>query len=596
MECAAEACGAHAGRDGAMTQTRTRAARVLAIGLDGYEPSVGDAMMAAGELPALRSLRDRSARFLLDHGAATRTGLAWEHVSSGRSPEAADHWSAVDFDTETYRVWQQGTSLEPFPARLAARTVVFDPPYFDLARAPSVRGLVGWGAHDPGVANASRPAGVAEEIAARFGPYPASEWTYGIVWASASRARAMGETLARAVDVRAKAARWLLAERCPDWDLGIVVTGELHSAIEGLWHGIDPSHPLYSLPSAKPAGDGLREVYRATDRLVGELIASFPDATVVAFAMNGMGPNRSDVTSMALLAELLYRRAFGRALLRVPRAWTAAPRGVPLMEEDEDWSRAVNSRMHPVHRLRRRVRRVAERWLPAFAGGSGAPDRGRDGGGAPERDEPVGREHARGLHLPLDWMPAALYQPYWHAMRAFALPSFYDGRIRINLAGRERCGLVEPSGYEQACDEVERLLRACRDPYSGEPIVSYVERTGGADPLALGPSESDMVVVWHGAALAIEHPEIGRIGPIPYRRTGGHTGPYGIAYVAGAGTRAGGVGVAGINAGGIGDFGVRSSFDVVPTIVALLGEPLPAGLSGTSLLDTAGDARTSVAT
>jgi hypothetical protein len=43
-----------------------------------------------------------------------------------------------------------------------------------------------------------------------------------------------------------------------------------------------------------------------------------------------------------------------------------------------------------------------------------------------------------------------------------------------------------------------------------------------------------------------------------------------MAYLAGDGIAAG-------------DYGVRSSFDVVPTIVELLGEPLPAGLSGQSL-------------
>jgi hypothetical protein len=34
-----------------------------------------------------------------------------------------------------------------------------------------------------------------------------------------------------------------------------------------------------------------------------------------------------------------------------------------------------------------------------------------------------------------------------------------------------------------------------------------------------------------------------------------------------------------------GDFGVRSSFDVVPTLVELAGARVPAGLSGNSLLD-----------
>src|ERR1700730_15192386 len=127
--------------------SRPHARRVLAIGLDGYEASLGDELMAAGELPALARLRRRSARFLLDHGPAQRTGLAWEHFSTGRSPQAADRWSSVCFDSRSYEIWQEGTSLEPFPARLKAPTVVFDPPYFDLNLAPSTRGVVNWGGH-----------------------------------------------------------------------------------------------------------------------------------------------------------------------------------------------------------------------------------------------------------------------------------------------------------------------------------------------------------------------------------------------------------------------------------------------------------------
>ena len=519
--------------------------RVLAIGLDGYEESLEREMMAAGELPALSRLRAESARFLLDHGPAQRTGLAWEHVSSGLSPAAANRWAAVHFDPDTYTAWQEGTRLQPFPARLCSRTVVFDAPYFDLGRAPQVRGLVGWGAHDPGVPLAAQPADLLPELAARFGSYPATEFIYGHVWPSAKRARQMGEQLAHATETRTRAARWLLAERLPDWDFALVVVSEPHSAIEGLWHGGDATHPLHSLPSAEPARDGLLSVYRAVDRLVGDLTAAFSDAAVVVFSMGGMGPNRSDIPSMVLLPELMYRQAFGRPCLRQPAGWSEVSGAGARLGEDDNWADAVNanlsvSRPNIRHRLMARLRNGVR------------PDSGP-------------------LRSAIRWMPAARYQTHWRSMRAFALPSFYDGRIRINLAGRERKGMVPVPQYETVCGEIETLLRECSDSATGAGVVDYVERPQGRDPLTLGPTDSDLVVVWKGLTCALDHPRLGRIGPVPFRRPGGHTGRFGMAYIRSPEIDAG-------------EQGVRSSFDVVPTLIELLGESLPAGLSGKSML------------
>ena len=528
--------------------------RVIAIGLDGYEESLERRLIEAGELPVLARLRERSARYLLEHGPAQRTGLAWEHVSTGLSPEQADRWAALSFDPETYAVWQEGTRLRPFAARLKSRTVVFDAPYFDLAQAPHVRGIVGWGAHDPGIPRAASPGDLLSEFETRYGRYPAEKWIYGVVWASAARAKEMGEALARAVSRRAQAARWLLGERLPDWDLALVVVSEPHSAIEGLWHGIDPTHPLHQMPSAEAAREGLLAVYRGVDRLVGELAAAFPDAALVVFSMGGMGPNYSDTASMVLLPELMYRHVFGRPLLR-QTGNGADPNVAPLLGENQDWSAAVRaiytadtSHQHSARLLRRGLEKVWGRFIRR-----------------PEQTEETY------LRRSVGWIPATLYQPHWRSMPAFALPSYYDGRIRINLAGRESGGCVPLSEYEARCDEIEALLRACRDPATGNEVVEQIERARGGDPLALGPTESDMVIVWKGTFCALEHPEHGRLGPIPFRRPGGHTGAYGMAYVSNTELQAG-------------DMGVRSSFDVVPTLIELLGEPLPEGLSGTSLL------------
>lgn len=530
--------------------------RVLAIGLDGFELSLAEAYMAEGALPALTALRERSAWCRLDHGSAKRSGLAWEHVSTGLSPTDAGRFSAVNFDPLDYSVWQHGTALPPFAADLPARTVVFDPPYFDLSRAAAVQGIVGWGAHDPGIESTSNPSGLWSELESRLGPYPAKAWIYGSAWPCPQRSRVMVESLVRAVDQRTAAATWLFAERLPDWDLAMVVVSELHSAIEALWHGVDPAHPLHHLPSSGPAGEGMRTLYQAVDRLVGSLTDRFHDATIVTFAAHGMGPNDADLPSMLLLPELLYRHAFGRPLLREPKSWANAKDGLPMLGAEESWNRVVADalgRWHLPHALRRRLFRLSAKWRSVNSG--------RAASAAGE---------AANYRVALDWMPAAAYRRHWPRMTAFAVPSFYDGRVRINLAGRERQGRIPPVRYDAACDEIEGLVRACRDTRTGRPVVGHVERAQG-DPLRLGPTEADLVFDWESAPMGFDHPSLGRMGPVPCRRTGGHTGKHGFAYVAGQDIVAG-------------DYGVRSTFDVVPTLIDLLGAPRPPRLSGASYL------------
>jgi predicted AlkP superfamily phosphohydrolase/phosphomutase len=166
-----------------------------------------------------------------------------------------------------------------------------------------------------------------------------------------------------------------------------------------------------------------------------------------------------------------------------------------------------------------------------------------------------------------------MYQAHWHRMPVFALPSFYDGRLRVNLAGREAKGIVRRADYEKTLDRLEALLNECTDSVTGEPVVKEFERYDG-DPMQLHETQGDFTVIWRAANPGFDHPRLGRIGPLPLRRTGGHTGPSGIAYYANT-------------ALATGDHGKVSAFDVTPTVISLLGEQVPASMSGRSLLQEA---------
>ncbi len=541
--------------------------RVLAIGLDGFDVNLAEGYMAEGQMPALAALRNRAARFLLDEGPGPRRGLEWENVISGLSPEAEGHWGSVEFDPACYTAWKNGPHLEPWWTKTDLRVVVFDPPALDLCRAQNTDGIVAWGAHNPRTGRTARPAALLDEFVQRFGDYPAVEWIYGLPWPSAARCRLMGEGLSRALEVRGRAARWLAAERLPQWDLFFAVAGELHGGAEGLWHGVDAGHPLHTHPSAAAAGAAMLDIHRSLDSMVGQLVNAVRDATVIVFNMGGMGPNNCDVQSMVLLPELLYRHAFGRQLLTLPAAWTATPNRVPILDEPDSWDAAKefwipeprSRTAATAENLRAVARRIPEPAKSLLKGVRSAATDWRSRNALPNR-----------LVENLDYMPCYRYRNHWPRMPAFALPSFLDGRIRINLRGRERNGIVEMSQYEETCRTLETMLAECRDPRTGEPTVATIERASTANPKNLVGSESDLIVVWRDVAAALKHPRLGLIGPVPFRRTGGHT-RHGIAYLAGPGLEPG-------------ERGVHSSSDVAPTIVQLLGAEPPIRLAGKTLL------------
>src|SRR5262245_60519245 len=287
----------------------------------------------------------------------------------------------------------------------------------------------------------------------------------------------------------------------------------------------------------------MRDVYRAVDDAIGQIVDGVDADIVVVFSMGGMGTNGSDVPAMVLLPELLSRWSIGRSLLS-PNGF--APGEVPLIPPTETWSHAIRHQypsevLPTAPTLAQRVRNKLVRTV----------------------------QRTRPFTLELGWMPAAWYRSEWSRQKAFALPSFYDGRVRVNVAGREARGLVPLDDYDAVLDELEALLRAVRDPRTGEPVVDTITRL--EDPMAARDNDADLVVVWRGSALAFEHPDFGVLGPAPYRRVGGHTGPFGFAWVSGAGVEPV-------------DLGVRSAYDVVPTIVDLAGEAPLVDIAGESML------------
>ena len=167
----------------------------------------------------------------------------------------------------------------------------------------------------------------------------------------------------------------------------------------------------------------------------------------------------------------------------------------------------------------------------------------------------------------------------WSQTKAFCRGK--EGNIFVNLAGRDPHGIVRPGDeYGRLLDDIEDALFKLKDPDTGAKIVTSVARP---QQLFTGPAVEfapDLIVDWSDAAYMIT--ERGRSnGEVFVERwrkgmswptTGSHRYE-GVLIVAGPGISAGA------------QLGFASQFDLLPTWLNILGQPVPAGMKGRVLTE-----------
>jgi predicted AlkP superfamily phosphohydrolase/phosphomutase len=351
-----------------------------------------------------------------------------------------------------------------------------------------------------------------------------------------------------------------------NWDLFLTVIDEPHYASHDFWYISQPEHPLHPYrPKDVLPGDPLLDVYKAVDQAIGNIVSEAPeDAYVLIFSVDGMGSNSTDLPTMVFLPEFLYRYNFpGKFALAKGNAATPPPPPVANPKR-QSWAGELWQRRYDPNPLKRSLRQ----WLP---------------GKFQDKLDQLWPSNQPSLASPyqllkqypsLFWQPTLWYRPLWTQMKAFALPNFSDGHIRINLKGREAKGIVDPSEYDALCEDLTQKLYQLKDARTGEPMVIRVIRTR-QDASENGPElpDADLIVEWRDRPIdVVDSPDFGRIGPIPYCNTGGHK-PIGFLLAKGPGIRPD----ADLSATGY-------LTDLAPTILTLMGAPIPAHCEGKSLL------------
>jgi predicted AlkP superfamily phosphohydrolase/phosphomutase len=161
----------------------------------------------------------------------------------------------------------------------------------------------------------------------------------------------------------------------------------------------------------------------------------------------------------------------------------------------------------------------------------------------------------------------------WGETSAYRIPLYPPAEgIVVNLRGRQSEGSVDPGEhYERVRDRIIETLVQLRDPASGERVVQWAKRR---EELYAGghlDEAPDVVALFdprYKAASGLA--EI--FEPVPAQILESYSGVHameGVFSIAGAGVRPGV------------DLGTRQIVDVAPTLLALLGLPVPSDSDGT---------------
>jgi predicted AlkP superfamily phosphohydrolase/phosphomutase len=403
---------------------------------------------------------------------------------------------------------------------------------FDVPRSYPLSGLDGlqvcnWGEHYPLLPQSSLPVELVREVCARFGGYPHPDEATN---PGAAKELRLYRTMLANVERKLRATQFLLAQE--DWDLFISVFGEAHYGAHQLYHHAEPTHWAHDPAAAATLQSSLATLYSRIDSALAELHASLPtDTTFLVVSVHGIAPNFS--------GNHLMPTVFERLGLHVP---------------PPDAARGRSRQGSATERLRG----LLPMSVRSFVNERVVPQAFHD------------RVSSQRFATSFDWTRS----------KAFFLPSdHFEGFVSVNLRGREPYGIVEPgTEYDRVCQDIESELEQLTNPQTGRPAVRRVVRIRNHYHGIAVDSLPDLVVQWSDEAFigALHHPRLGTVSgePVGLRRS--QHGPEG--FLIGSGPRIKShASVPGAN-----------TMDVAPTVLHLMGQPVPQEMDGrvlTELLD-----------
>ena len=475
-----------------------RPRKLVVIGLDGAEPSMMERQIESGDLPNLSRLLDRSHAARTRNPYALEAGAAWPVFHTGLMPghqPLFDGQRYFDSDSYTYR-WHDADSVAPLLwERLSEhgkRCLVIDAPYARLNEEINGIMVLDFAAHVAANGTVmelqSYPESVAGEILDAVGDDPTGGRTCDSrkLQSVADYRQFIADYTLR-VEKKASLTCHLL-DRGP-WDYVETVFTDLHCMGHHLWHVASPEHPEYDVRLHRALGDPVRDGFTAIDSAVGRILDRLDENTTVLFYVShGMGPQN---TGTGLLDRVLLSIDTGR----------------------------------PGSSSRRTAKSLLRDLWQGLPG------------------ELRGSSYLRAIRKPFAGaLSESTFLPDKESRRFFEVyANNATGGIRLNIAGREAKGVVEPREVPEILADLRAALLECRNAETGEPFVEDCVITRDHYDGEYLDYLPDMLLLWNRSApiRIVESPRIGVVSQqYDGYRTGDHT-PFGRILSSGPGIQPG---------------------------------------------------------
>ncbi len=511
--------------------------KVFVLGLDGATWDLLEPLLQDGLLPNLARLREQGSSGSLRSVFPPLSPVAWTGVMTGKNSgkhgifEFLEHGHDPLHGRVNSSRAIQSDLLWEIAARHGKKTVAGGVPMSYPAR-PAQR-FPGFFLGDfLSPANApdfASDAAVFTELEQEVGPY--QPWSTSI-HDGGNEAVVLAD-LHAFLEQHLKAVRFLM-NRC-EWDLFIFDLMATDRFQHELWHAWDLTHRAAlgrerELEALRPK---LVEFWRALDDGIGLIEADLPsDASLLLISDHGFGPIEHYVNFNVWLLEHGYI-ALEDSFYVKQKHWFHRRGATP------EWIYGVMSRLglgnHRVSRFRGKQEGLMDRLGESLF---------------------LSRRH-------IDWSRT----------RAYAQGNF--GQIFLNVKGRQPHGCVAPEDVRGLLDELKAGLMAIPHPETGEPLVEHIYER---DELYHGPHAGlspDLTVVltdWRYRTIGLHDFTTNKVITPAFGPTGDHrlegiliaTGP---AFQVGAEPRD------------------AALLDIAPTVLHLLGVPVPDDMDGRVLTE-----------